>query len=107
MNTKEKKEFISSVIEQLSDEQTDYLHNLMQLQNKGYKERIEFFMPNTDYNKIDSAYPVGYLREIEKIYPDAKNGWHLYDYNKQKFGELVNINNHVATELLSFFSHLY
>ena len=55
-----------------------------------------------DGNKVDTAYPVDYLRNIEKIYPDANNGNYIFDYNKNHFGELININNIIAKRFLTF-----
>ncbi len=57
-------------------------------------------MSDDAINKIDSAYPVDYAKSIREIYPDFNNGYYVYDYNTNRFGELRNLKNDIANEIL-------
>ncbi len=43
--------------------------------------------------KVDSAYPNGYAKRIRKIYPNFVKGNYCYSYEKEMFGEMVNLND--------------
>ena len=104
MNTKEKRKDLVSLINAIDGNSIDFLHGIFNLADKGSNNRelLKFFSPDTDGRKVDTAFPVDYLRRIEEIYPDANNGNYIFDYNGNCFGELININNIIAKRFLSF-----
>ena len=104
MDTNEKRKEITELINSIDEKSIDFLHGIFNLANKGCDKRelLKFFAPDTNGNKIDTAFSVDYLRRIEDIYPDANNGNYIFDYNKNHFGELININNIVAKRFLTF-----
>lgn len=104
MNTNEKRKELAELINMIDGKSIDFLYGIFNLADKGCNKRalLSFFAPDMDTNKIDTASPVDYLRNIEKIYPDAINGNYIFDYNKNHFGELININNIIAGRFLTF-----
>jgi len=104
MNTNKKRKELIGLINMIDAKSIDFLHGFLSLSEKGCnkKELLKFFSPDMDTNKVDTAFPVDYLRNIEKIYPDAINGNYIFDYNKNHFGELININNIIAGRFLTF-----
>jgi len=108
MNTNEKRKEIAEFINAIDEKSIDFLHGFLSLANKGCDKRelLKFFAPDMDGNKVDTAFPVDYMRRIEEIYPDANNGEYIFDYNRNGFGELININNIVANSFLTFLWNL-
>ncbi len=104
MKTNEKRKELTAIINAIDDNSINFLHGIFSLADKGCNKRelLKFFSPDTDGNKVDTAFPVDYLRRIEDIYPDANNGNYIFDYNGNTFGELININNIVAKRFLTF-----
>jgi len=104
MNTNEKRKELTELINMIDGKSIDFLHGFLSLSEKGCNKRelLNFFSPDTDVRKVDTAFPVDYLRRIEDIYPDANNGNYIFDYNGNTIGELVNINNIVAKRFLTF-----
>ena len=76
----------------LSDNFIDLLYNLCTNDNIGNKQELLRLSGYTrdQLNKVDTAIPIDYSRQIKEIYPNFKGLNHCYDYNKNKFGELVN-----------------
>ena len=108
MEAIEKRNELIELINAIDDKSIDFLHGFLSMANKGCNKRelLNFFAPDMDTNKVDTAFPVDYLRRIEEIYPDANNGDYIFDYNKNHFGELINMNNIVANSFLSFLWNL-
>jgi len=108
MDTNEKRKELTELINAIDEKSIDFLHGFLTLANKGGNRRevLKFFSPDMDTNKVDTAFPVDYLRRIEEIYPDANNGDYIFDYNKNHFGELINMNNIIAERFLSFLWNL-
>ncbi len=107
MKTEQKRKMIMAYVARMEDEQVEFLHGLFQVGRLFSKDDLlKLFAPEVDVNKIDSSFPVDYLRRIEDIYPDAKNGNYVYDYNENHLGRLVNINNIIAEKILDFFGNI-
>jgi hypothetical protein len=108
MRTIEKRKNLIELINAIDEKSIDFLHGFFNLAGKGCDKRelLKFFSPDTDGKKVDTAFPVDYLRRIEEIYPDAINGDYVFDYNKNHFGELININNIIADRFLTFLWNL-
>lgn len=104
MSTNEKRKELIKLVNMIDAKSIDFLHGIFNLADKGCNKRalLSFFSPDMDGNKIDTAYPIDYFRKIEEMYPDANNGSYIFDYNKNLFGELININNIVAKRFLTF-----
>ncbi len=104
MNTNEKRKELLEIINLIDGKSIDFLHGVFNLADRGCDKRelLKFFSPGTDGDKVDTAFPVDYLRRVEEIYPDAKNGNYIFDYNRNVFGELININNIIAKRFLTF-----
>ena len=108
MKTNEKRKELTELINMIDANSIDFLHGIFNMADKGCNKRelLKFFSPDMDSNKVDTAYPVDYLRSIEELYPDAINGNYIFDYNKNYFGELININNIIAKKFLTFLREL-
>lgn len=108
MNANEKRKELINLINAIDDNSIDFLHGFLSMANRGCDKRelLKFFSPDTDNNKVDTAFPTDYMRKIEEIYPDVKNGNYIFDYNRNHFGELININNIIAERFLTFLWNL-
>lgn len=60
-------------------------------------------MDEKQINKIDSAYPSEYGKTIAEIYPNFYKGCNVFDYNNSIFGEMRNLKNDIANEILKQF----
>lgn len=74
-----------------SEKITDLFYSLLELQNANFKDVTNFC--GLDSNKIDSAYPNEYVKEIRNIYPNFDKGLNCFDYSEKSFGEMRNIKN--------------
>ena len=101
---KTKKEIVLDHIKDYAtDEQIEMLDKLLSLSmypNKTDILKLSGYDTNQTY---DTAYPIDYYRRIEEIYPNIKDGNFIFDYSRQTFGELVNINNLFTANILKTF----
>lgn len=96
------RKFIGHVVSNLSDKQADKLAALLSFAQHPVSTTDLLHWADVDTYKIDTAYPVDYAREIEKIYPNSKNARYVYDYRTQWNGALLNVNDVFSAALLSF-----
>ena len=95
------KEHLLQHIELMTPEQINFIGNIIKFANTpDYKMHINLAgITEAEYRKIDSAYPSEYAKQIREIYPDFVRGQYVYDYNRETFGEMVNLNNLVVQNL--------
>ena len=94
--------FINHVVSNLSDKQADKLAALLSFAQHPVSTFDLLHWADVDTYKIDSAHPVDYAREIEKIYPNSINARYVYDYRTANFGALLNVNDVFTSAFLSF-----
>jgi hypothetical protein len=89
------KENLLQHIEAMQPEQIEFLGNLLNFaQYPDYQLNIKLSgLTEEENRKIDSATPHEYNKAITEIYPDFINGRNVFDYNKNNFGEMLNLNN--------------
>ena len=102
---KTKKEFIISIIENMNEEEINFMDNLFS-EEVYYDTRkiLELFAPEIDRKKVDTAYPCDYAGRLADVYPDFRNGLNVYNYNSNTFGEMLNVNNLIAKKIRMFFT---
>jgi len=90
-----KKEHLIQHIEEMTEEQIQFLGDLLNFANyPDYNLNIKLAGITEEENrKIDSATPHEYNKAIAEIYPDFINGRNVFNYNKNNFGEMLNLNN--------------
>ena len=89
------KENLLKHIESMQPEQIEFLGNLLNFaQYPDYRLNIKLSgLTEEENRKIDSATPHEYNKAITEIYPDFINGRNVFNYNKNNFGEMLNLNN--------------
>jgi len=89
------KENLLQHIEAMKPEQIEFLGNLLNFaQYPDYQLNIKLSgLTEEENRKIDSATPHEYNKAITEIYPDFINGRNVFNYNKNNFGEMLNLNN--------------
>ena len=89
------KENLLRHIEAMQPEQIEFLGNLLNFaQYPDYYLNIKLSgLTEEENRKIDSATPHEYNKAITEIYPDFINGRNVFNYNKNNFGEMLNLNN--------------
>jgi hypothetical protein len=89
------KENLLKHIEAMKPEQIEFLGNLLNFaQYPDYQLNIKLSgLTEEENRKIDSATPHEYNKAITEIYPDFINGRNVFNYNKNNFGEMLNLNN--------------
>jgi hypothetical protein len=89
------KENLLRHIEAMQPDQIEFLGNLLNFaQYPDYQLNIKLSgLTEEENRKIDSATPNEYNKAIAEIYPDFINGRNVFNYNKNKFGEMLNLNN--------------
>jgi hypothetical protein len=89
------KENLIQHIEHMQPEQIEFLGDLLNFaQYPDYQLNIKLSgLTEEENRKIDSATPHEYNKAITEIYPDFINGRNVFNYNKNNFGEMLNLNN--------------
>jgi hypothetical protein len=95
------KENLIQHIEEMTEEQIQFLGDLLNFANyPDYRMAVKLSgITEEEDKKIDSAIPNEYSRAITEIYPDFINGRNVFDYNKNKFGEMLNLNNLIVSNI--------
>jgi hypothetical protein len=89
------KENLFQHIEEMTPDQIEFLSDLLKFAN-WHDYRLKFKLcgiTEEQDRKIDIATPNDYNKAIREIYPDFINGHNVYNYNVNKYGEMLNINN--------------
>lgn len=103
-----KKEWLHTYINELNEEQTEFVYFLFSLNHRGLsKEDVIKMFADGDIDTFDYAYPIGQLEKIRDIYPDIDEGMYIFDYTKGKERGLMNLNNIIAKKIINFFSNLW
>ena len=89
------KEHLFQHIEEMTPEQVQFLGDLLNFANyTDYQLTVKLSgLTEEENRKIDSATPNEYNKAIREIYPDFINGRNVFNYNKNNFGEMLNLNN--------------
>ena len=108
MRTKARQErdILMDYVNDMSDEQVRKVYSVLNLSRYASKRDIIDVLCKDELDNYDTAYPIEYYRQIEDIYPDIKNGMHVFDYTNNKFGELVNVNNIIVDMMFKFIREL-
>ena len=92
--------YAKKYIDFMNENQVDLVNDIIGVMGRGKLNKhsiVEFYNSSVDdVDKItnyDTSFPIDYLRHIEDIYPNAKEGNYIYDYTNNTMGELVNIND--------------
>ena len=102
---KTKKEFIISIIENMNEEEINFMEDLFSEEVYYNTHQIlKLFAPEVNQKKVDTAYPCDYAGRIADVYPDFRNGLNVYNYNSNTFGEMLNVNNLIAKKIRVFFT---
>lgn len=103
-----KKKWLRTYINELNEEQTEFIYFLFSLNYRGLsKEDVIKMFADGDIGTFDYAYPIGQLEKIRDIYPDIDEGMYIFDYTKGKERGLMNLNNVIAKKIINFFSNLW
>lgn len=98
--TMTKKEAINEYMDQFPELVELFGFIINQKQDHSYKPIMEFLFTKEQNNKIDSAVPCDYARQIEIIYPNFRKGYNVFDYNTEKFGAMRNLKNDFFDKVL-------
>jgi hypothetical protein len=95
------KENLLKHIEEMTPEQIQFLGDLLNFANyPDYQMTIKLSgLTEEENRKIDSATPNEYNKAIREIYPDFINGRNVFNYNKNNFGEMLNLNNLIIANI--------
>lgn len=95
------KEHLFQHIEEMTPEQIQFLGDLLNFANyPDYQMTIKLSgLTEEENRKIDSATPHEYNKTIREIYPDFINGRNVFNYNKNNFGEMLNLNNLIIANI--------
>ena len=95
------KEHLFQHIEEMTPEQIQFLGDLLNFANyPDYQMTIKLSgLTEGENRKIDSATPHEYNKAIREIYPDFINGRNVFNYNKNNYGEMLNLNNLIIANI--------
>ena len=95
------KEHLFQHIEEMTPEQIQFLGDLLNFANyPNYQLTIKLSgLTEEENRKIDSATPHEYNKAIREIYPDFINGRNVFNYNKNNYGEMLNLNNLIIANI--------
>jgi len=98
-----KKELITSYIEDSANEkQIEFIYNLVSLPE--YCDKLDLLKLAGKEKKemnFDTAFPIGIYDAIKPYYSNIDKANLIYDYTTNNFGELVNINDILTTNILN------
>lgn len=101
----QKKQNLIDNIDQLTDAQINLINSLCNLGTYPNKKDL-LKLSNFDVSKsYDTATPIDYMRRILEIYPNIDKGTFIFDYSKNIYGELVNINDLFTAHVLEVFKY--
>lgn len=102
--TEEQKKSIVNYIDYMSDDLIDFIHQLTSMGSLLNKDDLRKLgkVSDEDWNKMDTAIPLGYANSIREIHPNFDEGNMVYDYSKKSFGEMKNLNDALAQRVLNF-----
>ena len=100
------KKYLKMYIDEMSNEDATFLYALFALRG-GYNlgTLIDLFCED-ELETFDYAYPLGSVEKLTEVYPDAKNGQYVFEYQKNGPAGLRNIKNIIADKVLGFFTNL-
>ena len=96
-----RKEHLLNHINAMSEEQIQFLGDLLNFANyPDFNLNIKLSgLTENEKNKIDSAIPCEYAKQIREIYPDFDKGRNVYDYNLNNYGSMLNLNNRIIENI--------
>ena len=98
-----KKELIISYLEDGANEkQIEFIYNLLSLPE--YCNKLDLLrLAGVDKKEMnfDTAYPIGIYDSIKPYYTNIDKANLIYDYTNNNYGELVNINDILTTNILN------
>lgn len=100
-----KQEFVE-LLEYLTPEQIDFLYRLINTMSSGMISKGDIMKLNgmSESHKIDTAMPCDYVKRIQEVLPGFKTFRHVFDYRKQTFGEITNVNDELVDKIISLFN---
>jgi len=98
----DKKKIILEYIENESNtKQINFIYNLLNLPSYPSKiDLLELINENSTTIKCDFAVPVDLYKDIERVYKNIYKSNLIFNYSNNKFGELININDMLASYIL-------
>ena len=97
-----KKQLINNYInESANDKEINFIYEVLSLPH--YCTKLDLLkLANKNKNRMtfDTAFPIGLYNEIKPMYNDIDNSNLIYDYTNKNYGELININNLIVSNIL-------
>ena len=97
--TNSKKE-LSEMIGYLDEEQTLFVLELLKSCGRFNKVRTLELSGYDMKQTFDTAYPEPYAKQLRELYPNFNLGSYIFDYSKNSYGELVNVNDLFVNKLV-------
>jgi len=85
-------------ITNLTLKQKETLEKFIDILSKQYLSKGDL-MQLLPKRNVDTALPIDYVRRIQEIHPNFNPDFHVYDYTKEKFGELLNVAEKIILNL--------
>lgn len=95
------KKLIIDSLEYASEKQVKFILDILAMGKYSNKQDLMKLSKIEDSGKIDTAYPIDYYRRVEDVYPNINKANLIYDYTNSIYGELVNINDGIASRILN------
>jgi len=104
--TRPKEEALKDYINYLSNEQIEWLLELLKKAGSMNKRHL---LELSDYTReqgkrYDTATPIQYIESVRAIYPQLDKGQYIFDYTNNTWGELVNVNDLFVEKMLKVFN---
>jgi CRISPR/Cas system CSM-associated protein Csm3 (group 7 of RAMP superfamily) len=99
-------ERLIELIGYLTEEQASTLHDLITRFSSGYMTKgdlLKLCTNQKERNNIDTAIPLGRVRQIEEVYPGFKIMFHVYNYNDESKDRMTNVCEMLVLHLINIF----
>lgn len=101
LTIEEKKERITKYLHVINDKQIELVYDILVMPTYHLDKNDLMSLANFDNNgKVDTAYPIGYWRQIKDVYPSISDANLIFDYNEDTYGKMVNINDKIVKRIL-------
>jgi len=104
METTAKEKLIAD-LEYLSEEQAKVVRDVLRVfwnQNNS-KGALMTLAYGEGYTGIDSALPHEWVNQVQNIHPDFKTGFHVMNYNTERWGKVENVAEELVVKLFNTF----
>jgi len=99
-------ERLIELISLLTEKQAGIFYNAINQLSMSYTTKgdlLKLCTTSKERERIDTAIPLGRVRQIEEVYPGFKTMFHVYNYNNEPEDRMTNVCEMLVLHLMKTF----